>query len=415
MPKKSTMRITQSAAAKLEAKPDSEYTVFDNEIRGFGLRVRPSGSKTFVLMYRNEYGKQRKLTLGPYGQLTVMAARQLAQAKFAEVASGTDPVQDKQEKRTAITVGELADQYYADCEAGRVIYRGKTKSASTLITDRGRIDRHIKPLLGNKQITELTLPQVQKFLTDVTEGATATKEKTKTRGVARVTGGKGTAVKAVSLLSAMYNYAIRKGWVENNPCKLVEKPADEKRTRFLRKEEYQALGEALRSDHGINPIAIDAIEVLALTGCRRNEILNLRPENIDIEGRCLRLAETKTGPQIRPCGQVALQRLNILMQAYKSTWVFPSIKGNGPLVNIRKPMVKICELAELEEVTPHVLRHSYATVASELGYSELIISGLLGHAAGTVTSRYAHHVDYVLADAADMVSKTIAERMEPDI
>ncbi len=412
MPKRSTTRITQSVASKLEVNPDKEYTVFDNEVKGFGLRIQPAGSKTFILMYRNEYGKQRKLTLGPYGSLTVVAARQLAQAKFAEIASGNDPVRNAQEKRNVLTVGELADQYFEDCKAGRVLYRGKAKSQTTINIDRGRIDRHIKPLLGNIHINELTMQQVQKFLSDVTEGATATKEKTKTRGVARVTGGKGTAVKAVNLLSAMFNYAIRNGMLENNPCRLVEKPADGKRTRFLRKEEYKSLGEALISDHGISPICIAAIEILALTGCRRNEILNLKPENIDIEGRCLRLAETKTGPQIRPCGQVALQRLNILMQAYKSTWVFPSIKGNGPLVNIRKPMLKICELAEFEEVTPHVLRHSYATVASELGYSELIISGLLGHAAGTVTSRYAHHVDYVLADAADMVSKTIVERME---
>jgi integrase len=95
--------------------------------------------------------------------------------------------------------------------------------------------------------------------------------------------------------------------------------------------------------------------------------------------------------------------------------VFPAGRGDGPLVNIRKPLLAICELAGLADVTPHVLRHSYATVAHELGYSELTIAGLLGHRAGSVTARYAHHVDSALATAADRISDTIAARLRSGI
>jgi integrase len=113
---------------------------------------------------------------------------------------------------------------------------------------------------------------------------------------------------------------------------------------------------------------------------------------------------------MRPCGHTALDFLS-KMPRDDRVWVFAAGRGNGPLVNIRKPLLKICELAELRGVTPHVLRHSYATVAHELGYSELTIAGLLGHRAGTVTARYAHHVDSALAAAADRVSSLIGARL----
>lgn len=103
--------------------------------------------------------------------------------------------------------------------------------------------------------------------------------------------------------------------------------------------------------------------------------------------------------------------LSDLLASHNSQFVFPSVKGNGPLVNIRIPMGKACEQAKLEDVTPHTLRHSYATVAHELGYSELTIAGLLGYRLNSVTNRYAHHVDHVLSDAADRVSSTILVRI----
>lgn len=413
MPRVANQKLTKSLLDKLKPIEGKDYSVWDSEVVGFGVRVKPSGKRSFQIKYRTENGRQRKTTLGSYGQLTVEQARKLAQKEMGLVADGHDPAEIRLQKRKAQTISELCDRYMEDARAGRILYRGKAKSQSTMDIDNGRIERHIKPLLGARRIDILSRGDVEKFLFAVRDGKTAIRQKTGFRGVANVRGGLGTAKKSVSLLSAIYRYAIKEGLTENNPCQYVELPADNKKTRFLREEEYARLGAALKTI-GVSTSydrACEAILALALTGCRRQEILNLRANEIDREGRCLRLSHTKTGAQIRPCGQAALSVLTKAAKSYESDYVFPSKRIDGPLVNIRIPMKLVCEEAGLDDVTPHTLRHSYATVAHELGYSELTIAGLLGHRLNSVTSRYAHHVDHVLANAADKVSEVVLERL----
>lgn len=413
MPKRSTQALTKRFIDSLISEEGKDFIVWDAGLTGFGVRVKPSGRKSYLYKYRSAEGTQRKVTIGSHGQITLEQARRLASAGLGRVAGGYDPSQERHDAKKAQTVSELCDQYMSDAESGRILFRGKPKSQNTLTIDKGRIERHIKPLLGNKRIEALDRNMVTDFMYDVRDGKTKASIKTGTRGLARVRGGIGTAKKSVSLLSAIYNYAIKNEITDANPCQFVEKPADKKRTRFLRPEEYGRLGEALSDElfRSQYDIAAKAITVLALTGCRKSEILGLVRDEIDIEGRCLRLSATKTGAQIRPCGKAALDLLSDLLASHNSQFVFPSVKGNGPLVNIRILMGKACDHAKLEDVTPHTLRHSYATVAHEVGYSELTIAGLLGHRLNSVTSRYAHHVDHVLADAADIVSMRIRDRL----
>jgi integrase len=405
-------KLTKRSVDALRSKADRDVFHWCGELRGFGVRLKSSGVKTFLIQYRTNHGRTRRYSIGQYGRLTVDQARREAKIKLAEVARGEDPSEARRLQRGAHTLAELCDTYLQDARAGRILHRGRPKKSSTLDVDQGRIKRHIVPLLGRKAIDDITRRDVERFLHQVTEGATSADIKTGPHGRARIRGGPGTAAKAVSLLSAIYNYAIRKEWVTANPCLGVEKRTDNKRHRFLTPEEYAKLGMGLaRAERlGMNPNALVAIVVLAFTGCRKAEILNLRPTEIDVAGRCLRLADSKSGPQLRPCGRAALNILSKLT-VDGGEWVFPGGRGKGPLVNIRKPLMAICEMAGLAEVTPHVLRHSYATVAHELGYSELTIAGLLGHRAGSVTARYAHHVDSALAAAADRVSETIAGRL----
>ncbi len=405
-------KLTKGAIDRL--KPDSAKDLFlwCGEIRGFGVRVKPSGTKTFLIQYRNARGRTRRYAIGQYGKWTLEQARRVAKVKLVEAEDGGDPSAERraERRRKVKTIRALCDLYMADAKAGRVLYRGKPKKTSTLAIDRGRIDRHIIPLLGDQALDEITRQDVERFLTQVTDGATAANLKTKARGRARVRGGPGTATKAVKLLGSIYSYAIRKGFVDENPCRGVEKPADGIRTRFLSAQEYEQLGDGLRKaeGEGVNVTALRAIEALALTGCRKSEILYLRSDEIDVAGRCLRLRDTKTGAQMRPCGQTALQ---FLRDTAGKKYAFPSSRGKGPLVDISRPLAKVCELAELEGVTLHVLRHSFATVAHELNYSELSIAALLGHRAGSVTAKYAHAVDTAIAGAADRVSATIAARL----
>lgn len=413
MPARATEKLTKRVVDALKPKPGVDFTVWDRELAGFGVRVRETGAKSFILKYRNAQGQQRKMTLGSYGSLTPEIARRMALSEKAKVVHGEDPAQARQTARRARTVAELCDAYLEEALAGRVLHRGKAKKPNTLRIDKGRIERHIKPLLGPKPIQDLSRRTIESFMYSVRDGATALDVKTGPRGRARVTGGQGTAIKAVNLLSAVFNFGVRRGWIDSNPCHGVDKPADGRRERFLNPDEYGRLGGAfeLAIQRGVNPTAINAIRLVALTGCRKSEILSLRVSEVDFDGNCLRFGDTKTGAQMRPFGKGARRYLKDALKRSEGDWVFPSAGKQSHLADLAKPVLALRELAALPDFTLHVLRHSFATVAHELGYSELTIAGLLGHAQGSVTSRYAHHVDHALASAADSVSATIAKRL----
>lgn len=395
-------------------KPNLEKDVFkwDEELRGFGIRVKSSGTKTFIIQYRNKYGKTRRLAIGQYGRLTPEEARKEAKIKLAEVERDKDPSAERKALKQTSTIKELCEAYKSDCEKGKVLSRGKTKKESTIKVDKGRIDRHIIPLLGSKVVEELSRLDVEKFMHDVIDGKTAGTFKTERHGLARVTGGSGTAKKSVDLLSAIFNYAIKRRLATHNPCDGVEKPKDGKRNRFLTPSEFKRLGEALIKfeNNAGNKTVSDTIKALVLTGCRKSEVLELKAYDVDFDGNCLRLTDTKTGSQMRPCGAKPLILLKGRVKNNKN-WVFPALRGDGHFVNLPKSLNAICKQAELDGVTAHTFRHSFATVAHELNYSELTIAGLLGHSSGSVTSKYAHHVDEALSNAATKVSSVIAERM----
>ncbi len=413
MPRRSSIRLTKRNVDSFVPEPGRDYTVWDAELTGFGVRVKPSGAKTFEIKYCAADGRQRKASIGRFGALTVEMARKLAQVELGKVAGGADPVADSNRAKNRMTVSLLCDWYYAEAAAGRILHRNRPKKPSTLSVDKGRIERHIKPLLGSIPIEDLKRAQVERFMFDVRDGKTVSDTKTGHRGRSIVRGGPHVGAKSVYLLSSMMRAAIRHGWVEENPCRDIDKPADGKRTRFLREEEYRAIGNAIARarDQDANGAAIDAMIALALTGCRRAEILRLTWNELDPAGRCLRLRDTKTGPQVRPCGATAFKHFANLQSAPKGEFVFPSIIDGKPLQDIRRTLRLVFDLARVEDVTPHVFRHSYATVAFELGFSELVIAGLLGHRLSSVTSRYAHRVDHVLSAAADTISETIAARM----
>ncbi len=397
-----------------EIKPDPVRDIFlwCGEVRGFGIRIKPKGSRTFLVQYRTRRGQTRRLALGSFGVLTVDGARTLAKTQLTLVAEGKDVSRDRSEARAFMTVAALCDAYLADVESGRVLPRGKRKKPSTILNDRSRIERHIKPVLGKRPVNDIERRDIEALMADIIAGKTRRDLKTKPRGRSIVRGGSGTAVKAIKLLSTIFGYAVRKGHVRMNPCLGIDKPADGRRQRFLTAAEYQRLGDALRDapSRGVAPQLVQAIWLLCLTGCRKGEILTLRPDDVHVEGHCLRLRDSKSGPQMRPCGEVALGYLERITDR-QSAWVLPSVRGHTHLVDLTSGLASICTQAQLADVSAHTFRHSYATVAHELNYSELTIAGLLGHSAGTVTARYAHHVDHALASAADRVAAAIADRM----
>jgi len=222
-------------------------TIWDASLTGFGARRQKSDAVVYVLFYRTKEGRQRWFTIGKHGApWTPNTAREEAKRLLGDVAHQRDPAAEKRAARNAQTVAELCDLYLADAEAGRLLTRRRTqKKASTLAIDKGRIARHIKPLLGRLRVAAVTREDVECFMHDVGEGKTAANTKTKPRGLARVRGGKGAANRAVGLLGAIFSYAVRRRMRSDNPVHGVMRPADGRRDRRLTAAEYETPGSAM--------------------------------------------------------------------------------------------------------------------------------------------------------------------------
>lgn len=151
---------------------------------------------------------------------------------------------------------------------------------------------------------------------------------------------------------------------------------------------------------------------LALSGWRRGEAVNLKWSNIDVARRTVTLGDTKTGRSIRPLANAALDTIKDLPRRAGNPYVFPATKGEGAISNLPRLFEVVRTKAGLpDDITPHVLRHSVASLASDAGLSEATIAGLLGHKLGTITSRYTHAADAVMLKAADTVADAVLSLM----
>ncbi|MFP4387291.1 MAG: integrase arm-type DNA-binding domain-containing protein [Alphaproteobacteria bacterium] len=203
-----------------QVKPKNKGAVYwDNDLKGFGLRVKPSGHKVYILQYRNLEGRSRKYTIGKHGSpWTPDEARKKAKSVLHSMDGGGDPESDKTEARQALTVSELCDLYVQDGPNYK-----PDKKESTWTTDKSNIERHIKPLLGQRKANALKQADVARFQADVANGKSKMYLKTKPRGAARVIGGKGTAARSLGVLGAMYEFGKRCGYVDHNPARAKAK------------------------------------------------------------------------------------------------------------------------------------------------------------------------------------------------
>jgi integrase len=261
-------------------------------------------------------------------------------------------------------------------------------------------------------VTAVTRNDVERLLHDIAEGKSAGRIKTKARGLARVSGGETAANRAVGLLGAIFTYAMRKEMRADNPVRGVTFFADRKKDRRLTDDEYRHFGLALEKAKGmVWPPAISAARFMALTGFRRGEVIALRWGEIDLARRTAALADTTTGKSIRPLSRAACEVLRV-MSGYGDL-IFPATRGDGPMTGFPKLWARIAKLGALPaDLTPHVLRHSFASMASDAGYSEATIAAMIGHQGRTMTSRYVHSADAVLLAAADAVANRISALLD---
>jgi len=381
------------------AEEGARYTVWDSELKGFGLRVETTGTKTFLVRYRvggGRRGTPRQFKIGRYGKLTPDEARDEAVNILAQVELGQDPQAERVAARETLTVSELCDLYLEEGVA--------TKKASTLELDKIRIKRHIKPQIGTRKITEIGAGDIERLMNDIAQG------KVKAAATAHTRGGKGAASRTIGLLSGIFNFAVTRKLCAENPTKGVARFKDVRRERFLSPKELGVLGDALTAAaaDGAHRYHVAIIRLLALTGARKNEIARLKWSEVDLGRGLLQLEDSKTGRKAIRLGAAA----QVVLKEIKPTaspYVFPDPRDASlPIRNLDWAWVGFRKRAGMEDLRIHDLRHSFASVAVAGGSGLHLIGKLLGHSHVATTSRYAHLADDPVREAADKVSRSIS-------
>lgn len=402
------------------ARPQAKlYRLWDSELKGFGVRVTPAGVKSYIVAYRPGAGgrsvTQQEFTIGRHGVLTPDEARAEAVDILASVRRGGDPQALKVARRKELDVTELCDLYLREGVT--------TKKPSTLATDRMRIARHIKPLLGAKPVSTVTAADIERFVRDVAAGQTAVQVKPtkiqahlakaagrkRTDPVAR--GGRGTATRTTGLLGAIFTFAVSRKLRPDNPVRGVKRFKDRQSQRFLSREELGRLGVAFEA-LGPGSKAAAILRLLVMTGARKGEIEGLRWEAVDLPLNCLRLADSKTGSKIIPLGAAPAALLAKIERRADSPFVFPSDRDpKKHFVGTPKIWRGLRAAAGLDQVRIHDLRHTFASLAVADGQSLQLIGKILGHRDLKTTLQYAHLADGAVQSAANLTSSVASKAM----
>ena len=428
--KKLTKRVVDATI------PDAagDVIVWDTEVAGFRLRVRPSGRKAYEVRYRPKGSTtQRQISIGRHGSpWTAEAARDRAKDILHDADDGHDPLALRQEARTALTVGELADAYLLQGPAHK-----PNKRASSWAVDRYSFAHHLKPLIGHRVARSLRPSDLAEWQAKVAAGATAKREKSgKPRGVINVRGGPGAAARAMRSVAAMLTWAKGQGLIAANPAEAVEKIPDGQSERYLSDEEGAAIWRAIDTLAGqgrLTAAQVAYFRLLMLTGARRGEILGLRWSEIDFRRGLLLLAPLrhKSGGRARAKTlHLSMAALDILARLKGQhpgfSHVFPALAaqakaGNrdgekrsaayrdAPMAPPKAAWARVLTESGVTGASFHTLRHTFAAQVVADGTGLYTLSKMLGHARASTTERYAH----LRSDAGSAAAQIIADRYSP--
>ena len=401
-PKLNGAKMAKLTKTFIESLRKSENPVYhwDDQIKGFGIKVLPTGTKKYVFKYRISGGgrraQQRWYQIGTYGAITPDRARQIAQQVASAIAGGEDPQGRKQSFRDAVTLDDLWHRFEKEH-----LGRRKPKTVSNY---KQTWTKNIKPLLGRKKVADINRDDIHRLHHQMSAHPYQ-------------------ANRTVAILSKMFNLAEVWGIRSDgsNPCRHVERYREFSRERYLNTDELAILGESLQLGAAAQtetPHMIAAIELLLLTGARVSEILGARWEWVDLHQRVIKLPDSKTGAKHIYLSDVAIEvldRLRKLPQANENPFIIVGRRKDEALSDLRKPWLRIRERAELNDVRLHDLRHTAASIGVNIGMNLPVIGRLLGHTQMQTTQRYAHVASDPALSAADQIGAHIRKAMSKPI
>jgi len=393
MPRLNGARLTKRVVEAIVVPPGKvETIVHDTSPRGFGVRVKATGTRTYFVKYVVG-GRTKRFAIGQHGELTLEQARASAERILGEIRDGADPSAERAAERKAESFEELAERYLDQHAKARLKPAGAADARAALNT-------YVLPIIGRHKLADVTRADVTRLHHSMRAKPIR-------------------ANRVLALLSKMLNLAEKWGLRPDgsNPCRHVERYRENKRERYLNAEELKRLGAVLRAaelERTEWPTFVPFLHLLMLTGCRRDEIRTLRWEHVDLEAGLLRLPDSKTGRKDVNLPAAARQILAAMPRKEGNPFVIWGAVEGKPLIDAKRSWKRIRESAKLEGVRLHDLRHTHASYAVSGGLPLPIVGALLGHTQPQTTQRYAHLHRDPLRDASEKVGAVIAAALDPE-
>lgn len=375
--------ITKSLVERLQPK-DKDYIIWDDALKGFGIKVTPKGKKSYLLKYVGAGGKQRKPSLGVHGgKTTCEKARAKAKEMLLQITDKVDPMTDREKSKAELTFSELFEAY---------IERHAKLHKKTWKFNQEYYDRHISHIIGDEQLSLITREQMQRLHMKLAK-----------------TSGQSMANQVIALITTVYNKAIEWGYFEGiPPTKYVKKFKEKPRDRFLQRDELPKFFEALNQEENLD--FRDFILMLIFTGQRKSNVLSMRWQDMRLDQGYWYIPETKNGePAMVPLVNEALEIINERQKNAENEWVFHGSGSTGHLVEPKKAWKRLLERSGIENLTMHDLRRTMGSWQTINGSSPFIVAKSLGHKSLKSTQIYARlNIDPVRASMNDAV-KTMME------
>ncbi|WP_234729982.1 tyrosine-type recombinase/integrase [Acidocella facilis] len=361
---------------------EQEYFIWDDELKGFGLRVYPSGRKVYLAQFRAG-GRVRRVNIGTHGALTAETARTEAMKHLSDVRLGGDPASERDRRKASPSMKEFGKRFLAEHVASHC-------KPTTQAEYKRSVELFINPKLGTHRIIDVARADV----VELHQSMKATPyQANRTLGVLSV------------MFTVAHSWGVRTDGV--NPCWKVKRYKEVKRERYLTADELARLGKVLRESTD-EPEAVNCIRLLLLTGCRLSEIQKLKWEHVDLDASLLRLPDSKTGAKLVSLGKAAVDVFKGIAKITNNPHVITGKVEGQHLTDMQKPWRRLRKRAGLDNVRIHDQRHSFASDALELGEDLTMIGRLLGHTQVQTTARYAHLKTGPVRAAADKVADAIA-------